>query len=285
MFFPENYNWAFYNEVQLQSFVVGGQTTDEIYAMRDFCIRSFDEVVRWCEAAAGGGGVEVIIRPRPGTPLADFRGAVQKRVTSIPRHLHIIKDESVREWIISSDVVVTSYSTSLIEAAVAGKPTYILEPYPIPEFISMEWHQLTPHVGSKAEFEALCLNARHAVADQRLGAWAQATMMPGGDAIGGLADFFAQLSNGQSPRPAPPPRQSLSLVTEFNLPPSLLFEYHKALRSYQRFRRNLQKTPVRPNPTHERELVGQAEIERRVEGWQKLLADYQASEYSFEHRS
>jgi len=284
IFFPENYNWAFYNDAQLQSFIAGGQTADEVYAMRDFCILSFEEVMKWCEAAAKGGGAEVIIRPRPGTPLADFREAAGRVIARIPDHLHIIKDESVREWIISSDVVVTSYSTSLIEAAVADKPTYILEPYPIPEFIGMDWHNLTPHIKTGAEFAALCLNANKAVRDPRLGDWARTTMMPKGDAIRGLVNFFAQLSRGQVPRPAPPPRHTLSLPPQFNLPAALAFEYYKALRGYQRFRRKLQQPPVRPNPTHERELIGQAEIARRVERWQDLLSTYQANEPSVEGR-
>jgi surface carbohydrate biosynthesis protein len=284
IFFPENYNWAFYNDVQLQSFIATGQTADEVHTMRDFCMSSFDEVMRWCEAAARRDNVEIVIRPRPGTPLADFRNAAQRALTRLPGHLHIIKDESVREWIINSDVVVTSYSTSLIEAAVAGKPAYILEPYPIPEFISMDWHNLTPHIKHGADFEALCQSANMLPPDPRLGDWARATMMANGDPIQGLADFFARLSKEQSPRPAPPPPQSLSLPPQFNLPPLFLFEYYKALRGYQRFRRKLQSVSVRPNPTHERELIGQAEIERRVERWRVLLADYQGSEHSFERQ-
>ncbi len=273
IFFPENYNWAFYNDVQLQSFVISGQSVDEIYTMRDFCVRSFDEVMRWCEAAANRGRVEVIVRPRPGTPLADFQNAVRKVVTTIPEHLHIVKDESVREWIINSDVVVTSYSTSLIEAAVAGKPVYILEPYPIPEAIGMDWHDLAPHIKARAEFEAMCQNAAVVAPDPRLGEWAQAMMMPRGDAIWGLTDFFYRLSRRQAARPPLLPRESVALPANFNLPPLLLFEYHKALRGYQRFRRKMFKTPVRPNPTHERELVGQAEIARRVEQWRSLIAN------------
>ena len=252
--------------------------------MRDFCIKSFDEVLRWCITVANNSGVEVIIRPRPGTPLADFRSAVERAITCFPDQLHIIKDESVREWIISSDIVVTSYSTSLIEAAVAGKPVYILEPFPIPEAISMDWHDLAPHLKTGAEFESMCRRANTILPDPRLGDWARATMMPQGDAIRGLADFFARLSRGQAPRPAPPPRASLSLPAEFNLPSSLLFEYHKVLRSYQRFRRKLLKTPVRPNPTHERELVGQAEIARRIECWQDLLSNHRLSEHGFERQ-
>ena len=275
IFFPENYNWAFYDDVQLNNFIIGGQTANEVYAMRDFCRVSFTDAIKWCNIVAKTGCVELIVRPRPGTPLADFRSAVQQASGHIPDHLHIIKNESVREWIIARHVVISSYSTSLIEGAVAGTPTFILEPHPIPEFISMDWHDLTPHIKTQAEFEAICQSAGAATADPRLGDWARATMMPNGDAIRDLADWFSQLSCGQVMRSSHSPRESLSLSPEFHLPPLLLFEYHKMYRAYQRFRRKMRPMPVRPNAIYEKELVGQAEIERRVKQWDQLLSDYQ----------
>ena len=73
----------------------------------------YEYVARELDVACAVKAIAEQHYPRPVTPLADFRSAVQRVLTDIPEHLHIIKDESVREWIINSDVVVTSYSTSL----------------------------------------------------------------------------------------------------------------------------------------------------------------------------
>lgn len=272
VFFPENYNWAFYNEAQLQTFVTDEQPLREIQSMRDFCLRSFEEVMRWCRAVAEGGSVEVIVRPRPGTPLKMFREAVQRVLGDLPPHLHIIKGESIREWIIASGIVVSSYSTSLVEAAVAGKPSCIIEPYPIPESIHMGWHDLMPHIRTQPEFESLCARPE-TYEDDRLSRWARDTMLSRGDPIVSLADFMAQISRGETLRPPVPALEAMSMPPAFNLPLPLLARYHWTFRQYQRFRRKIIKLPIHPNVTHEKELVGQAEVEQRVKRWKSILTE------------
>ena len=42
IFFPENYNWAFYDESMLQQMIGDGQAPDQVFAMRDFCRQSFE---------------------------------------------------------------------------------------------------------------------------------------------------------------------------------------------------------------------------------------------------
>jgi hypothetical protein len=68
---------------------------------------------------------EPILRPRLITPLEDFVAAVRRVVPDIPSRMHISEPGTVREWIMASDVTVSSHSTSLIEAAVARKPAFM----------------------------------------------------------------------------------------------------------------------------------------------------------------
>ena len=65
--------------------------------------------------------------------------AVKEIIDIVPARMHFIKEKSVREWIMASDMVISSLSTSLVEAAIAGKPAYLLEPYPCPEFLQVDW--------------------------------------------------------------------------------------------------------------------------------------------------
>ena len=47
-------------------------------------------------------------------------------------NLKIIKTETAREWILAADHVMSSHSTTLIEAALAGKPIHRFSPEPYP---------------------------------------------------------------------------------------------------------------------------------------------------------
>lgn len=272
VFFPENYNWAFYSDVALQGFIQLGQKPEDVYAMRDFCRDSLDDTIRWCAALARTGQTEIIVRPRPATPLEEFKAAVHRIEPDIPIQMHIIKDESIREWILASDVVVSSYSTSLIEAAVAGKPAYILEPYPIPSALRMDWHKLTPRLRTQAEFEAACLGANGKGHDHRLADWSRATMMARGDPISNLADLLAKLSLGQIPHPPTVHRKDIPDPRNRPMPNWLVYQYHRALRKYQHVRVRMNNKQISPERAFEKDLVSRNEIDRRANRWTQLLA-------------
>ena len=59
----------------------------------------------------------------------------------IPSNFIFNKSYSVRNWILSSDFVVSTYSTTLLEAAISGKPTFMFEPIPVPKVLNVEWHE------------------------------------------------------------------------------------------------------------------------------------------------
>ncbi len=275
IFFPENYNWAFYTEEKLRgSQAKSGLPEGEVYAMRDFCRDSLDETIRWCsQVVAKNENVEIIVRPRPFVPLDEFKTFVNRVIPEMPARMRITKDESVREWIMASDGVVSSYSTSLIEAAVAGKPVFMLEPLPIPDSIHMSWHDLAPHVQTLSDFETVCSGV--SAADMRLGNWARRTMLGNGDPIRNLVRFLAQVATGDVPPPPPVARDDIPLPKRAPLPvpTPLLFEYHRAVHKYQNWRVRMTKTPVRPSPTFEKDVLSGSEIERRVNLWKPILSD------------
>ncbi len=271
IFFPENYNWAFYDDNHLKGIIETGQTAEDVFTLRDFCRNSLDAVIAWCRDLARSGEVEVIVRPRPSTPLDEFKNAVQRIAPDGTPSLHVIKGESIREWIMASDVVASSHSTSLIEAAIVGKPAYMLEPCPVPAALHLEWHDLTPRLRTPTEFASACF--ADANGDTRLADWARAAMLSRGDPIVGLARFFAGLCRGQAPRPPLPLRRSLSLPGAFNLPQWMLFDYHKAYRQYQRIRRKLSPPKIVPNSSYEKDLISAADVERRLSEWKLTLGE------------
>jgi surface carbohydrate biosynthesis protein len=204
LFFPENYNWAFYTQKTIDQFIRNGQSPDDVHAMQEYCKKSLAETVLWCAEIARTNKVEVILRPRPATSLTEFKEAVAQIIPSIPAGLHILKDESVRDWILASDVVVSSYSTSLLEAAIAGKPVYLVEPYPIPSSLKMQWHEYLPHIKTPQQFMESCLENTEQRAGGILGEWAREQMMNSGDAIGRLAEILSHLLSSEAHVPSVP---------------------------------------------------------------------------------
>ncbi len=193
VFFPENYNWAFYTQSTLEQFIRNGQSSDDVYAMREYCNKSLAETVRWCDEAVAGGNVDIILRPRPATSLSEFTAFVSRVLPVIPKKIHILQEESVRDWVLASDMVVSSYSTSLLEAAIAEKPVYILEPYPTPSSLKVEWHEYLDHIDQKSDFLNACLFQFGKNSGVRLAEWAQEQMMSSGDSIENLAVIISRL--------------------------------------------------------------------------------------------
>jgi surface carbohydrate biosynthesis protein len=271
IFFPENYNWAFYPKGKLESFIQQGLDRDEVFALKSFCRLSLEEVIKWCSAVASHGNVEFIVRPRPSTPLNDFRAVVRQIIPAIPDRLHFIKEGSVREWIMASDIVISSYSTSLIEAAIAGRTTYMLEPYPILESLCMDWHDLVTHIKTQSEFENACLNRLEIEEDNRLGTWARTTMMAQGDSIWNLVDFLDRICRGEIRCPPFPTRKSATPPGRSWAPTWLLFEYRRIC-----WKRKRRHAATQISHSYEKDVLSHIEIERGINKWRQVLAGYDA---------
>lgn len=228
LLFPENYNWAFYSAGMIKRFIDSGYTPAEVKVMQEYCERSLCEVVQWLAELARGDKFEVIIRPRPSTTLDEFHSMLKKILPELPSHLHVIQSESVREWILAGDIVFSSYSTSLIEAAVAGKSVFILEPYKIPDSLLVDWQELVPHIQTRSQFLEVCSEHRQGK-DERLAKWARSTLMSQGDSISNLADFIASLLTGKADLPPLPDREIATPGLRW-IPPDWMWSLYRQLK-------------------------------------------------------
>jgi surface carbohydrate biosynthesis protein len=259
IFFPENYNWAFYSEAMLTRFLADGQTLDDVTEMRDFCNRSLREVLRWCHKAASNGKVEIILRPRPSTTLERFRETVTQVLPEIPTRLRIIQDESVREWILASDAVVSSHSTSLIEAAVAGKSLRILEPFPMPAPLRAVWHQYVERISTEVGFLELC-NGAAASRASTLESWARETLMSNGDSIQNLSTYLGKLARGEVARPTYYLKRDFLTPAKRMLPKSW-WALHR--------QREGRSRPV--SPVYVKDVLPRADMENLIARWESVL--------------
>ncbi len=253
VFIPENYRWAFIDEGKIERLTDQGAKREEMLAMRSFCQQSLDALIRWCQRAAKEGNIEIIFRPRPATMTLDMMKYIHGVVGKNAPHFHIIKNESVREWIEASDCVASSISTSLLEAAVAKKPPYIIEPVPIPPELYCQWYEHVPRLKTEMQFRRMC-EGRSVQKATALSAWVNREMLSRGDPIRMLAEYIAGLVNSRS--------DNQSALSE---------GLSKILHAYQRARSTVFQKNYFNKLTHEMDVFSPADVAKKVSQWSKML--------------
>lgn len=122
-------------------------------------------------------------------------------------NLKIIKTETAREWILAADHIMSSHSTTLIEAALAGKPIHRFSPEAYPEALALEWHGLVPLLSDRKAFLDAINREVTEPTGQPLAEWARAQFLFAGDPLNSIADWIAQLHSvghhTQSPYTSP----------------------------------------------------------------------------------
>ncbi len=186
----------------------------------------------------------------------------------------MIKDGTVREWILASDVMLSSYSTSLIEAAVAHKNIYMIEPVPFPDYVMADWYQWIPKLETSDHFLDAVFSQDMEANYSGLLDWAEGNMMANGDAILNIADLLAgmltgdrTLFEGQEIQVKPNYRIDQALKSR-NLP--FLFDYgFRVMRSEWGRIRN--KKPIASGSGHEKDHITDEDIAWRTNRWAEIL--------------
>ncbi|MBE0670195.1 MAG: hypothetical protein IH588_06390, partial [Anaerolineales bacterium] len=263
IFFPENYNWAFYSAATVQKFIENGQSPDDVKVMQDYCTQSLREVLIWCDVAAREGQVEIILRPRPSTSIEDFLAFVKSVLSKTSVRFHIIQQESVREWILASDIVVSSHSTSLIEAAIAGKYVSMVVPFSVPSQLHVGWHDFLPQIHTQNEF--IQLVRLNKLKNHALEHWARSTMMKTGDAIYDLAMYLVKLLHNEIEIPPSLPQKNVIFWFKV-IPPAWIWAFYRRLKLFLRH-----PASGGMDPEYAKDYVPRSGIRARIQKWTQLL--------------
>jgi hypothetical protein len=182
LFFPENYYAAFYSESIINEKVAMGMDLNDAIQYRNFATQSLQEAIKWCAKTLTTHDIEIIFRPRPATSLEKMKDFIADVIKEIPEGFKIIKDRTVREWILASDIVISSYSTTLIEAAIAEKPIAMLCPLAFPDYLNAEWYDMVPKIGNFSEFSEF-ITSPTPDSYRVLNSWAERELMSQEDPI------------------------------------------------------------------------------------------------------
>jgi surface carbohydrate biosynthesis protein len=260
--FPENYGWAFYSEENMAARARGGMGEAIPAMLRKFCRDSLRTVLEWCSELSRAADIEVIIRPRPTTRLSHFREVSEELLGRPLEGVRLIKEGSVNSWILGSDIVVSSFSTTLIEAAIAGKPAYMVEPVPLPDPLWSVWYEHAESVTTREQFLGACRNPTPA-SENLLRRWALNNLLATGDPIDNLVECIAGICTGKRKVPSPPPQQVVVQRKQRGLVGAFLRDsWH-----------DLQEAVPWKQPAGDRDtkVFGRRDVSRRMQVWQRLL--------------
>jgi surface carbohydrate biosynthesis protein len=195
--FPENYGWSFLSEAQIRKrFVRKGLPEERAFENRRFQIESRREAFKWFSGV--NGPIEFILRPRPAITAAAYQAAFESEGIVPGKSVRIIKHGPVREWIHAADMVISSFSTTLLEAAVAGKPAFAIEPVPfVADIGDVEWVQQLDRVTSRQAFEDLVRDPRSVPSTRRSADFARGIAHRCEDALIGAADIINNILESQ----------------------------------------------------------------------------------------
>ena len=267
VFAPENYRWAFFTDSKLKRLGKRGVEQAELIQMRDYCRRSMAALIGWCQALAHSGEAEVIFRPRPATSVAELTGFVAETLGGAAPAFRIVKDRSAREWVLASEVVASSYSTVLIEAALAEKAIVRVAPEPTPAGLRYDWCDLAPETVDTEGFLEACRRADPSSSDA-LRQWAEETFFPAGDPVERLVESIAEAIRAAYADPGRPVTGEHGMAMPAWLGPiaalssplarHALFEKHVPGYAFNR-------------STHEKDLFARSEVDRRTRRWRRLV--------------
>lgn len=263
---PENYAAAFYTDAMLADYIRRGYKPEQAHGFREFARASLRTVIAWCRESAESSPVEMIVRPRPAIPESLFAATCRGFLNGDwPARLHVIKRGTVREWILAADVVASSWSTTLIDAAIAGKPICMLMPFAYPDFLRADWYDHVPPLRTSADFRH-AIESADPLSAVPLAHWARAAMLLHTDPIRRLADCLAAL--------APPPGRRPLDPAWLRTPPTAF----DALPWWRRWRRRAGRlvrgwsSAPPPNfDTHEQDRFDRARVDGCTERWSAIL--------------
>jgi len=112
---------------------------------------SYSAIVKWFAELLSRDenreGIEFIYRPHPNETITDEITALEKNT-----NFHVIKDLSIKDWIVNSDAAFGWCSTSSVEVVTAEVPIFNLRPFEIPESMRMPLVDDIEIISSAEEF-------------------------------------------------------------------------------------------------------------------------------------
>jgi len=140
LFLPMNYAWAFSSDKMIEGKIQKGYPVDKAWKHRDYARQCLAAFVHFVDALSAMKEYEIIIRPHPSISEKDYMNVFMRELGYLPEGVLLNKSHSIREWIIASDIIGSSWSTSVWDAYNIGKEVFLFTPYERPHWLDVWWN-------------------------------------------------------------------------------------------------------------------------------------------------
>lgn len=142
LFMPMNYGWAFASDKLILGKISAGYDENIAWKYRAYSQKCLKEFVYFIEKLSKEYTYEIIIRPHPSIIEEQYKEVFIEEIGYIPKNIYLNKAHSIREWIIASDIIGSSWSTSVWDAYNVGKPVFLFTPFKRPEWLNVWWNDV-----------------------------------------------------------------------------------------------------------------------------------------------
>lgn len=172
LLFPENFAAAFFRRSHKRKRLQLGFSKADLNDYVQSSRSCFESSMRWLAKLPVTDDYQIIIRPRPAFNEDFFRDQVRRAIgRPLDQSIRLIKDGDVRPWILASDSVISGISSTLVEAAAAGKIIGTIEPTPLPPSVRSDWTEHAPTICCFADLQRLVdhmIEAHHSIGSAEL---------------------------------------------------------------------------------------------------------------------
>lgn len=272
IFFPENYNWAFYPQKMLNQMIKNGQPKEQVYKMKDYISKSFELSMIWCKKILQEfKNVQIVLRPRPSTSEEEMRKKILEIIGEIPSRLIITRSHTTIDWTISANIVISSYSTTLIEAAILKKNIYILSPIKPIKDLEQVWNKHVTKIYTYTSLKNIFLKKAFKNPNfQKLNLWAFNNLLKDGDPIEILADQLKNFILIKNKKILYPSKESI-LYDKPRFINSKIWWNIKLLRSYLSVYKNFYFPSKKFNEEEIVDISAKDKIKSKCKNFRKIL--------------
>ena len=167
LFLPMNYNWAFFVDEMIYRRINSGYDENIAWEYREYAKKSLKEFILFINELTKKYNYEIIVRPHPSITEDDYLRVFDDILGFLPKGVILNKSYSIREWIIASDIIGSSWSTSVWDAYQIGKKVFYFTPFQRPKWLDTFWMNKVPNIKNIKEFEEF-ENSKMNVSDNML---------------------------------------------------------------------------------------------------------------------
>lgn len=127
------------------------EKTRVLLDVRNYYIKSFEAILKFMKALLKDEKNYIVFRPHPGESEEMYSKIFQEN-SILTNNIIVTKEYTIREWILTSDVIISTYSSTVWDAYCIGKKACFLSPFDPPKEMRADWFNIPTHIKNISDY-------------------------------------------------------------------------------------------------------------------------------------